>query len=63
MILIDDDEIDNVVYLVPPNQQDWHFTLTKDNHRQDTWFVSGVREYEDISMVYVMCNGSWQREE
>jgi len=62
-MIIVDDEVDDVVYLVPPNQQDWHFTLTKDKHSEETWFVSGVREYEDIKMVYVMCNGSWQRKE
>jgi hypothetical protein len=65
MILVDD-EVDDIVYLVPPNQQDWHFTLTKDKNSQDTWFVSGVRDYEyieDIKMVYVICNGSWHRKE
>ncbi len=62
MILVDDDA-DGCVYLIPPNQQDWHFTLTKDSHSDDIWYVSGVREYEEVSMTYVKHNDTWQRKE
>lgn len=55
MMIVDDDDI---VYLVPPNQLDWHFTLTKEN--EDKWHVLGVREFEDMTMTYIRDNNTWK---
>lgn len=66
MILVDDVDIDGCVYLIPPNQLDWRFTLTKDTQSDDVWHVVGVRDYEfneEVRMTYVKHNDTWQRKE
>ncbi len=35
---------DKVFLMIPPNQMDWHFTLT--NICEDEWEVHGMREYD-----------------
>lgn len=60
MMIVDDDDC---VYLIPPNQQDWHFTLRKSTSSDDVWHVAGVREFEEVNMTYVRCNATWQRNE
>jgi hypothetical protein len=62
MFLVDDEECVNVKYLVPPNQQDWQFRLSKDKTEHDVWYVLGTREFEEIHMLYVQHNGVWVKQ-
>lgn len=60
MFLVDDDEC---VCLVPPNQQDWQFSLYKDKTRNNVWHVSGTREFEEVHMIYEKIDDMWIKTE
>jgi hypothetical protein len=38
-------ETNDVFYLVPPNQMDWHFTISKLKTDDHKWKVHAIREY------------------
>lgn len=61
MILIPDSDIDTVYYVLPPNQMDWHFKLTKKDDKE--WEVNALKEYDfmveppyEYTNYYVWCN-------
>jgi hypothetical protein len=62
MTLIEENETKYL--LIPPNQMDWHFTLTKLS--DDEWEVFALREYDFIfdepwkyTITYTKVNNNW----
>lgn len=51
-------KIDNCKYeVLPPNQLDWHFTVTKINDK--IWHVHGVKEICEINNLYRWDENAW----
>ena len=60
MILIKESE--NRYCLIPPNQCDWFYTITKKS--EDTWNVKGIKEdiylgADSVDIDYSYVDGSW----
>jgi hypothetical protein len=48
---------DGTVQLIPPNQQDWSYTLQQEN--EDTWYVIGENDWDTKKLVARNVGNTW----
>lgn len=48
---------DGTVELIPPNQQDWSYTLQQEN--DDSWCVIGENDWDTKKLIAYRVGDSW----
>lgn len=59
MFMFEDD--DGTFHLLPPNQQDWSYTIRKEN--EDTWVVKGKNDWDTKELIAHLVDDYWVLED